>query len=224
MGGHPEPITSPEQDRFHRRAQCLYDLEKTLMAFLTNLFVGARLDNPTLNLAQPSLVPFDPTLRAQALDLKVPPQIVRGSIPRTVTGEILVDRLPDVPAILIRTLSAQVRADLTIVTVQLCFITYDENPNGSGYQDGLNMIEAAGIALTSFGQQGIDQAYPIVMPIDWKLLDVEGFSHFIGEMTTQWQLPSGRPLPDSETFGIVPAEHIEFRTSAESPQVLFDGN
>jgi hypothetical protein len=73
------------------------------------------------------------------------------------------------------------------------------------------MVEAISIALTSFGQQAIDQAYPIVMPFTWALVEADTFPHFIAEMTTEWELPSGRPLPDSETFGIVPAEQIEFK-------------
>jgi hypothetical protein len=33
-------------------------------------------------------------------------------------------------------------------------------------------------------------------------------------MTTTWELPSTRPLPDSEIFGIVPVEHIELKREA----------
>ena len=214
--GHPEPVTPPEQDKFKRRVQCIYDLEKTLVTFLYNLFVVMRLDNPTLNLAQPSLVPFDPTLRAQALDLKLAPRIERGCIPRTVTGEVDNTKLADTPAIIVQAVSGQARSDVTIITVRILFVAYDEAPNAGGYQDVLNMIESAAIAFTSFGQQSIDKAYPILMPIDWKLVEADTFPHSIGEMTTQWQLPSGRPLPDAETFGIIPAEKIELRGSVDT--------
>jgi hypothetical protein len=209
----PEPVTPPELD-FGRRAQSVYDLEVTLQRFLARLFDSARLDNATLNLAQPDIVTFDPVERAQTLELKVAPRIERGRVPRTVTGELAVDRLPDSPAIIIQVVSAKVETQSTIVTTRILFNAYDENPNGGGYQDVLNMVEAAAIALTTFGQQAIDKSYPIILPIEWHLVEADTFPHFIAEMTTTWELPSGRPLPDAETFGIVPVEHIETRASA----------
>lgn len=219
----PEPVTPPETDT-GRRAQSVYDLEETLVKFITRLFVESyRLDNPTLNLAQvtaPSppivtdpdqVVPYDPTGRSQTLHLKVSPRVVRGRVPRTVTGEIALDKLPDCPAIIIQVVAAKVQNNETIATVRILVSAYDENPDGGGYQDVQNMIEAIALALTSFGQAGIDQSYPIIMPFEWKLVEADCFPHYVGEMTTEWELPSARPLPDSETFGIVPAEHIEFR-------------
>jgi hypothetical protein len=213
------------------RLHTAFDLEVTLVAFLMRIFAGQRLDNPTLNLAQASapahpivLPPQDPdeppvsydfTDRAQTLALKLPPTVSRGRVPRTVTGEIAVDRLADVPNIVVQAVKGKVENDQTIVTTKLLFSTYDENPNSQGYQDVLNMIEAAAIALTSFGQGALDKAYPIVMPIEWMIIEEDCFPHFVGEMTTQWQLPSGRPLPDADMFGIVPAEHIEVRVEEE---------
>lgn len=218
----PEPVTPPEAD-FGRRAQSAFDLERTLVEFLTRLFADAyRLDNPTLNLAQATQpthpivvgpdeqVTYDPTERAATLYLKQPPRVVRGRVPRTVTGEIAVDKLPDVPAIIVQAISAKVENNQTEVTVRILANAYDENPDSGGYQDVLNMIEAMAIALTSFGQQALDQAYPIIMPLEWKLVEADTFPHYIGEMTTLWQLPSGRPMPDTPN-GIIPAEHIEFR-------------
>lgn len=226
----PEPVTSPEED-FGRRAQSVYDLELTLVKFLTRLFIDTyRLDNPTLNLAQATqptppvvtgpddVVSYDPTSRSQTLMLKVPPRVVRGRVPRTVTGEIAVDKLPDCPAIIVQVVSAKVQNNETLATLRICVSAYDENPDGSGYQDVQNMVEAISIALTSFGQQGIDQAYPIVMPFEWKLNENDTFPHYIAEITSEWELPSGRPLPDSEIFGIVPAEHIELRGSYPGAQ------
>jgi hypothetical protein len=228
----PEPVTPPEHD-LGRRAQSLYDLEVTLVKFITRLFIDAyRLDNPTLNLVQataPShpipvnpdeVVSYDPTERAQTLMLKVPPRVVRGRVPRTVTGEIAVDKLPDCPAIIVQAVSAKVQNDETLVTVRILVNAYDENPDSGGYQDVQNMVEAIAIALTSFGQQGIDQAYPIVMPFTWQLVEADTFPHYIAEMTTEWELPSGRPLPDSETFGIVPAEHLDIHTEGRLPDEI----
>jgi hypothetical protein len=222
----PEPVTPAAED-FGRRAQSVYDLEVTIQKFLKRLFLSYRYDNPTLNLAQATqpqppivmdpdnVVSYDPTQRAQTLMLKAPPRIERGRVPRTVTGEIAVDKLPDCPSIIVKVCSAKVEQDSTIVTMDILFSAYDENPDGSGYQDVLIMMEAAAIALTSFGQQAIDHAYPIVMPIEWKTVEADCFPHFIGEMSTKWELPSGRPMPDPETFGIVPAEHIEAKVHAE---------
>lgn len=226
----PEPVTPPAED-FGRRAQSVYDLEETLARFLRKLFTDTYLlDNPTLNLAQATapthpivvdpdtVVSYDPEERAQTLMLKVPPRIVRGRVPRTVTGEIAVDQLPDCPAIIVQAVSAKIELkdshNQMLVTLRICVSAYDEHPNSGGYQDVLNMIEQMSAALTSFGQAGLDQAYPIVMPIEWKLVEPDCFPHFIGEMTTMWQLPAGRPLPDSETFGIVPAEHLDIRMAS----------
>jgi hypothetical protein len=229
--GLPEPVTPHERD-LGRRVQTAFDLELTLVGFLRNLFVEQRLDNPTLNLAQPSgepivqpLIVHDPdqppvsynvTERAQTLALKVAPRVERGRIPRTVTGEIAIDRLPDCPNIIVQAMKAKIETDSTKVTVRIGFSAYDENPNSQGYQDVLNMIETAAIALTSYGQKGIDDAYPIILPIEWEMIDAECFPHFVGEMTTMWELPSARPLPDSETFGIIPAEHIDLRASSSN--------
>jgi hypothetical protein len=229
----PEPVTPPERD-FGRRVQSAFDLEVTLVGFLTKLLDAQRLDNPTLNLAQatgvdprapqPRIVhdpdeppvSYDPEERMQTLALKVAPRVVRGRVPRTVTGEIALDKLPDVPNVIVQAIKAKVETQSTLVTVRILFSTYDENPDGSGYQDCLNLIETAALALTSYGQQAIDKAYPIQLPIEWSLVEPDCFPHFVGEMTTTWELPSARPLPDPETFGIVPAEHIELGGSADT--------
>jgi hypothetical protein len=193
-----------------QRLHTAYDLEVTLVKFLTTIFSGMRLDNPTLNLAQPGELTYDVTERAQTLIEKQPPRVLRGRIPRTVTGAISLDKLPDCPAIIVEAISAKVEITETTVTTHLLFSAYDENPDGSGYQDVLNMMETASIALTSFGQGAIDQAYPIVMPINWNRVEPDCFPHHLGEMTCQWELPSARPMPDLG-HGIIPAEHIELR-------------
>jgi hypothetical protein len=230
----PEPIT-PESHDFHIRTKSLYDLEVTLVKFLERIFGVYRFDNPTLNLAQPTelvvqpLIVHDPdqppvsydyTQRAQTLALKVPPRIVRGRIPRTIAGEIQVDRLPDCPAIIVQVVSARVEIDSTIVTLKIFVNAYDENPDSAGYQDVLNMIEAMSLALTSFGQQGLDQAYVIQLPIIWNLVEADAFPHFIGEMVTTWEFPSGRPMPDLSEH-IVPGEQIEIKLHMESEENLF---
>lgn len=230
----PEPVTPPDQD-IGRRAQSIYDLEVTLQKFLQRLFTSYRLDNPTLNLAQATapthpivvnpdnVVSYDPIERAQTLMLKTQPRVVRGRVPRTVTGEIAVDKLPDVPSIIVQAISAKVDTsdshNQRFVKVKLCVSAYDENPDSSGYQDVQNMLEAIEIAFTSFGAQAIDQAYPIVMPIEWSIVEADCFPHFVGEMTTSWQLPAGRPMPDAETFGIVPVEHIEIKLQEAAPEL-----
>jgi hypothetical protein len=226
----PEPVTPPENDT-GRRAQSVYDLEVTLVGFLERLLTPYRLDNPTLNLAQATApqhpiapperppVPFDPTERAQTLVEKVPPRVERGVVPRTVTGEINVDKLPDCPAVIVQVVSAKIDTDCTEVTARILVNAYDENPDGSGYQDVQNISEAIWIALTSWGQQGLDAAYPIKMPIEWKLVEADTFPHYISEMTTLWELPSARPLPDPEKFGVVPGEHIELRREAFAGQL-----
>jgi hypothetical protein len=202
----PQPITSPD---FHVRTRTPYDLEVTLVKFIRPIVEAYRFDNPTVNLAQETEpehpivrdpdeppVSYDPTERAQTLAEKQPPRVERGRIPRTVTGEIASDKLPDCPSVIVQVASARAEKDQTIITVKIYVCIYDENPNGGGYQDCLNVTEALVIPLTSFGQGALDKAYPLVMPIDWKLVEPDTFPHFISEITTDWQLPSGRPMPD----------------------------
>jgi hypothetical protein len=228
----PQPLTSPD---FGVRAASVNDLEITLVKFLQQLFADSyRLDNPTLNLAQSAAplpepriyapdeppVSFDPEARAQTLYLKVPPRIERGRVPRTVTGEIAVDKLPDCPAIIVQTISARVLlADShtsKVVTVRIMVSAYDENPDSGGYQDVLNMIETMEIALTSYGLGAMDQRYPIQLPIEWKVIEPDTFPHFVGEMITNWVLPAARPMPDL-LESIIPGEHIEMGLKFEEP-------
>jgi hypothetical protein len=222
----PAPLTNPD---LGTRTHNACDLEKTLCKFLSALYSGARLDNPTLNFAQATkpthpinppteFVSYDPTERAQTLTLKVSPRVVAGRIPRTVTGEVDAAQLANVPAVIVQVISASVANDETTVTVRMLFSAYDENPNSQGYQDVLNMIEAAAIALTQFGQGAIDQAYPIVMPIEWHLIESDCFPHFLGELTSKWELPSASPMPwngDGQSYAVpIPGEHIELRAEA----------
>jgi|SRR5215472_3897270 len=222
----PEPVTLPANDK-GIRTHTAFDLERTLVGFLTNLFSTIRLDNPTLSVsqatsAQPDTmldpdqppVPYDPKLRQETLALKVAPRVFRGRVPRTVTGEIDVNQLANVPNIIVQAMKAKIDIEQTTATVKICFTTYDENPDSQGYQDCLNMMEAAGIALMQFGQAGLDKAFPLVPPIDWEFIEsptADYYPHFIGEMTTQWQLLSAHPWVFPDTFGIVPAESLETR-------------
>jgi hypothetical protein len=234
----PEPVTPASRD-YGRRAQSVYDLEETLVAFLKRIFSAYRYDNPTVNLAQASEpahpieivrdpdqppVSYDYTERAQTLFLKVPPRIERGSVPKTVTGEIAVDKLPDHPSITVQGIAAKVQTidshNEKIVTVRIFVHTYDESPELTGDEDVQNMLEAIEIAFVSFGSQGIDQAYPIQLPLEWKLLDADTFPHFIGELTAMFMLPAGRPMPDNNE-SIIPAEHPDFRMHAGVPTSLF---
>jgi hypothetical protein len=156
------------------------------------------------------IVSYDPTERAQTLTGKVPPQVFRGRVPRTVTGAVDFDKLPDFPSITVQSIEAKIEPLVTHVTVRIFFHAYDENPNSQGYLDVINMIEVVSQALTSYGQKGINDAYPIVMPIEWKLIEEHTFPHYIGEMITRWELPSARPLPDyDDLFPMIPAEHLD---------------
>jgi hypothetical protein len=225
MGAPLQTLSNPD---LGVRALSAFDLEKTLVAFLKQIFLDAwRLDNPGVNLLQESpahpivppppegTVPFDPEGRMLTLAGKVPPQIVRGYVPTDITGVIDPTKLPDVPAIIVNASQGKIQNDQTIVTVRLFFSGYDENPDGSGYQDVLNMLEATAIALTSWGQRGIDDAYPIIMPIEWTRVHMQMAPHFFAEMTTTWQLPSARPLPDAgECF--TPAEHVTANITHET--------
>jgi len=227
--------TSLQKPDFGVRTHSVYDLEKTLVAFIKQLVEPIRLDNPTLNLAQQPgkfpkdyrpdepPVPFDPTGRAQTLALKVAPRVVRGRVPRTVTGEIAVDRLPDVPAVLVQAVAASIRLDDSHtskdVTVRILVNAYDENPDSGGYQDCVNIVEALEIALTSFGWAALNGAYPLIFPIDWKVVEDDTFPHYIAEMTTHWQLPAGRPMPDIDSWTLAPGEGLDFGLTRAPTQI-----
>lgn len=206
------------------RCQTAFDLEVTLVKFLTKLFDHLRLDNPTVNLAQPDGVSYDPTDREQTLVGKVAPQIVRGRIPRTVTGEIALDKIPDVPAVIIQSVSAKMtntpaESACNRVTTKILFANYDENPDSQGYQDALNMVEAASIALMQFGPVGLDEAYVMDPPLEWHMMDAETtFPHYLAELTCDWLLQIPAPFAkdwSGQGFAIpVPGEHLEARLEA----------
>ena len=221
----PGPLTDPDIAGVIRE-QTAYNLEKTLVDFITRLVDPARLDNPTLNLAQATMpthpiepgiprVPYDYTERAQTLTLKVAPTVARGRVPRTVTGEIALDKLPDVPSITVQAVDGRVQLldshTQKIVTVRIFITTYDENPDSQGYQDCLNLCETLEMALTSFGLAALNQAYPIVLPLEWKLNENDTFPHYLAEMTTQWQMAAARPMPDIDPWLLGPGEHLEHR-------------
>jgi hypothetical protein len=234
------PIALTQPDNIPR-AITAFHLEKSLVAFIAQLFTDTYvLDNPAVNFGQAtgpahpivvdpdSVTPYDPTARATSLKGKVPPRVIRGRVPRTVTGEIDGTQLPDFPSIIVQAIEGKVEQRETHVTVRIFLHAYDENPDSQGYQDLTNMIEVIAYALTSYGQAGIDSRFPIVLPLEWKIPDSNTFPHFIGEMHTTWQLPSARPLPDDEPYatnpvgveslGNIPAEHIDVRVS-EDPQL-----
>jgi len=239
----PTNLTDARGPDFGYRAISAYHLEKKLRQFLEQLFTNTyQLDNPAVNLQQqpafrekhdlaqePEVNPliftppvsFDPTERAQTLQGKVPPRVVRGRVPRTVTGELDPTQLPDFPSISVQTVHGHVEKDQTHVGVHIFFHAYDEDPNSHGYQDLVNMIEVAAYALTSYGQKGIDDAYPIILPIDWTVPVNNFFPHYVGEMHTTWQLPSARPLPgpDETLERIIPAEHIDLHASASTEDI-----
>jgi hypothetical protein len=224
----PTALTKPDTNT---RAITAFHLEKALVEFITQLFTDTYLlDNPAVNFGQAtapahpivtdpdSVTPYDPTGRATSLKGKVAPRVVRGRVPRTVTGEIDPNQLPDFPSITIQAIKAKVMQPETHVVVRIYFHSYDENPNSQGYQDLTNMIEVVAYALTSYGQGAIDARFPIILPLEWEIPDGNIFPHFMAEMHTTWKLPSARPLPDLGLFDIIPSEQMEVAVS-EDPQL-----
>jgi len=203
----PEPVTPLNRDT-GRRALSAFDLERTIAEFLFDLLDGQRLDNPTVNLAQPNEVPFDGAARSQTLIGKQPPQVVRGRIPRTVTGEINADALPQVPSVIVQVVSGRYDTGDGSATLRMLVTTYDENPDGQGYQDCLNLTETITNALCSFGQTVIDKAYSIVLPCEWKMIEPDSFPHYLAEITTQWMLPASSPYLLGG--GHIPGESLRF--------------
>lgn len=167
-------------------------LERTLAAFIKRQLEPYRLDNPQVNLVQPDEVPYDALERHRSLALKVPPTVVCGFLPKTVTGAIDPEKLPGYPFISVR--ATEGRADWRTATqgydtctASILIGAYDENPDRSGYQDCLNMIGAIKFEFIRF--RVIDQSYSIIPPLTWALVEADLFPHFVAEMTTQWQLP-----------------------------------
>jgi hypothetical protein len=230
----PQPISQPD---YGVRTRTAYELERVLVAFIRQIVDALRFDNPTLNLAQvpapahpiepadPDAPPvsYDPEQRAQTLYLKVKPRVVRGRIPRTVTGEIAIDKLSDVPNIIVQVVSARVEKTETAVTARIFVNMYDENPDGGGYQDCLNVTETIAQALTAYGQGALDQAFPIIMPLDWKLIEPDTFPHFCAEITTAWELPSGRPMPDL-LESMIPSEQLGMGLQSGQPEEITSFN
>jgi hypothetical protein len=162
-----------------------FHLERTLVDFVRRIVEPVRLDNVQVNLAKD--VSFDPKERASDMTLKIPPRVTVGFLPRTVTGAIDPERLPAYPFITIRALSGRVGYAEEICTVNFTIGVYDENPDRQGGQDCLNIIEAIHFDLMRF--RVIDNAFPLEPPIQWEMVDVDLFPHFLAVMTAQFKLP-----------------------------------
>ena len=201
-------------DLFPNRALSVFWLERTLIKYLQDLLSGLRLDNPEVNELQPDQVPYDFKARSESLIGKVPPKVYRAQIPRTVTGVVDVARLPNVPAVILQAVSGTVATepDSSNATVRILCNVYDENPEGTGGEDLLNLTEKIFLNLGSDGQDVIDRTAAIVMPITW-LISEETFPHWVSEITTNWELPPLAPR------SIVSPYHLEPPIKTEWPSV-----
>jgi hypothetical protein len=174
------------------------DLEETLVKFVERLFRPDSFGTNQLAMAQPREHPafIEPSPevednepgRERALRLRRPPRVVAGWIPRTVTGVIDPEHIPDYPAIIIQVVQVEYALDQALATARLLIGAYDPEPDFQGFKDCLYMCEA--LALAFLGWRVIDDSYSLVAPVKWSMLDIDTFPHFFAELTTLWQLPT----------------------------------
>jgi len=166
-------------------------LERTLRDYITRELEPYRLDNVQLNLEPPEEIPADPEERARLLTLKVPPTVVCGYPPKTVTGVYDTTKLPQAPWIAVRAHTGQSTfidsRPFEQCTATLTLSVYDQDPARQGYQDLLNIINV--LQNGFFRDRVIDEAFSLVVPIDWSLSDIDTFPYWFADMTTRWQLP-----------------------------------
>lgn len=186
-------------------------LERTLRDYIERELEPYRLDNAQVNIVQPDEVPFDPDERARSLVLKMPPVVVTGHPPKTVTGVYDTSALPQSPYVAVRAISGRSTFHDTgpfeTCTVELVLSTYDQNPNRHGYQDLLNIVDVLQNAF--FRDRVIDEAYSLVAPITWSLLDAVPFPYWQAEVTTQWQLPLPSHIEETTTQTPIVEPHPE---------------
>src|SRR6516164_7265676 len=73
------------------------------------------------------------------------------------------------------------------------FNVYDESPEGHGLHDLLILTEMVGYELAASGQDAIARSFPIILPVNWKLIEAATFPHYLAEMTTNWSMQVAAP-------------------------------
>lgn len=189
-------------------------LERTLARFIARHVETYRLGNvqestfqekPEPGELEPeSETPEEPEERPDEFDdlaLKVPPKVIQGFAPKTVTGAVDTAKLPAYPFISVRALSGRQdwtgRTPQEIVTASIIIGTYDEATDRRAYQDCLILVGAIKLWLPRY--RVLDQTFSIVAPIAWEMSDADLFPHFIAEITTQWQLPTPSHIAEVTT-------------------------
>jgi hypothetical protein len=74
-----------------------------------------------------------------------------------------------------------------LVTINILFGAYDDNPNYQGHQDVVDMFEITRTAL--WQAQIIDGTIGLRAPFDFEVQE-DYFPHFFGLLTTTWALPT----------------------------------
>lgn len=181
-------------------------LERTLARFIARHVETYRLGNVQESMFKEGEVdPEEPDEeRPEEFDdltLKVPPKVIQGFAPKTVTGELDTSKLPAYPFISVRALSGRQdwtgRTPQEVVTASIIVGTYDEDPDRRAYQDCLILVGAIKLWLPRY--RVLDQSFSIVAPLSWEMSDADLFPHFIAEITTQWQLPTPSHIEEVTT-------------------------
>lgn len=166
-------------------------LERTLRDYIARELEPYRLDNAQVNIVQPDQVPFDPQERARSLVLKMPPVVVCGHPPKTVTGFYDTKALPQSPYIAVRaTGGVSTFHDPNPIeecTVVLVLSIYDQEARNQGHQVILNIVDVLQNAF--FRDRVIDDSYSLIAPISWELVDGAPFPYWQGQMSMKYQLP-----------------------------------
>lgn len=157
--------------------------EDVLVEFLRDLFKDYRLKT--------SREPFttEEQYAADSWASRKPPAVSRGFIPRNVTGIIDPKMIPDYPRIVVQATKTDDHFGTagrdSLLTVDILFGAYDQDPNYQGYRDVINMFERTRNAI--WKAQIIGEELALREPFEFAV-QPNYFPYFFGLLTTTWAL------------------------------------
>lgn len=93
----------------------------------------------------------------------------------------------DYPFIILRLLSCKDEDNGSTATVKIIIGTYDEQADSKGWIDLLNIYNK--IRLSLLEKRVIGSKYRLKTPVSFILHEEQPYPQFVGEITTEWELP-----------------------------------
>jgi hypothetical protein len=178
----------------------LIGIEDVLVRLIQRVVDPYRMDTEAAN--EIPDIPLDDEAREQTLDGKVKPGVFAGSIPFTVTGEII-PGVVKVPSVTVAASDATYGLQTGSGTVQILVATYGQGQNRQGRRDAMNLAERIIheilVQLVVGELAALAGTENTATPISLRVVPTGEFSsadlnHFYCLITTTWDLTI--PTPD----------------------------